>query len=217
MRKAICLTAFLIPVSLASASAHAQSQAYFGLGAGGSDGKFRTDDFSLGLPQVAESADQTSVGWKALAGFRFHEHFAAEVSYADLGKFKYHYNDTAANGAARIDYKVSGLALSGSAIWPLADGCSLFAKAGGFRSAAKASLASASGSLATVLASAGVAPGTSSKASRTTLLYGVGAQYDSPHQVGVRLEYENYGEVGDGDNSGHVTASLISASVILRF
>jgi len=217
MRKAICLSVFSISVSLGTASAHAQSRAYLGLGAGVSNGKFKTGDFSLGLPQVAESADQTSLGWKALTGFRFHEHFAAEVSYADLGKFKYNYSDAGATGAARIDYRVSGFTVSGSAIWPLANGYSLFAKAGAFRSAAKASLASASGNLATVFASAGIAPGSSSTVNRTTLLYGVGAQYDSPHQVGVRLEYENYGKVGDSGNSGRVTVSLISASVLFRF
>lgn len=217
MRKSICLLLLVVPGLLSAAGARAQSQgAYLGLGAGSSSAKFNSDDFSLGLPQVAESADTKSTGWKVFAGFRFNEYVAAEVGYVDLGKFKYNYNGGGA-GMAGLDYTVSGFTLSGIGAFPVSEDFSLFGRVGVFGSSTKLTLGSASGLVGTNLANAGITVGSSDTADKTTLYFGVGAQYDFTRHLAARVEYENYGEVGDSNDTGRATVSLISASLLFRF
>ena len=217
MRKAIRLLAFLIAASLAAAAARAQSEkGYVGVGAGSSSASFNSSDFSVGLPQVSESKADTSTGWKAFAGMRFNENFGAELGYADLGKFTYKYNGGGA-GSAALDYKVSGFTVSGVAIFPMFAELSLFGRLGAFGSTAKLSLASATGNVATALANAGITPGSSASASKTTLYFGGGAQIDFARQFSARFEYENYGEVGDSNDTGRATVTLFSASLLFRF
>src|SRR5882672_9133737 len=109
MRKPIWLLLLVVPALLDAGGARAQSQgAYIGVGAGASNASFNSSDFSLGIPGVAESADKTSTGGKVFAGFRFNRNVGAEVSYVDLGKFKYSYMGAPATGTAVVDYKVSG-------------------------------------------------------------------------------------------------------------
>jgi hypothetical protein len=45
----------------------------------------------------------------------------------------------------------------------------------------------------------------------------VGGGYDFNPQVGVRLEYESYGNVGEQNGSGRAEVSLVSGSAIVRF
>jgi opacity protein-like surface antigen len=207
----------LIAASLATALARAQSQVgYVGVGAGSSNASFNSSDFSLGLPQVTESKTDTSTGWKVFAGIRFNETFGAEVGYADLGKFTYKYNGGGA-GSAALDYKVSGFSVSGVAIFPMFAELSLFGRVGAFGSTAKISLASATGNIATSLANAGITAGSGASASKTTLYFGGGAQIDFARQFSARFEYENYGEVGDSNDTGRATVSLFSASLLFRF
>jgi len=189
MRKTVYSFLFLISALSIAAGVRAQSQgAYIGVGAGSSNASFNSNDFSLGIPQVSESADKTSTGIKAFAGFRFNKYFGAEVGYVDLGKFKYNYNGGAA-GSAGIDYKVSGFTVSGIGALPVSEDFSLFGRVGAFGSTAKFSLASATGNVATALANAGFGVGSGDSANKTTLYYGVGAQYDFAGKFGARVEY----------------------------
>ena len=212
MRKTISSFLLLISALSIATGVRAQSKgAYLGVGAGSSNASFNSNDFSLGLPGVAESADKTSTGGKAFAGLRFNRNLEAEVSYVNLGKFKYSYSGAPATGSAVIDYKVSGFAVSVVPMLPVSEEFSLFGRVGGFGSTAKASVSSATGP-----AFAGLA-GFSDSANKTTFYFGAGAQYDSFRRIGVRVEYENYGEVGDSNSVGRVKVSLISASLVFRF
>ena len=216
MRKGTCLLLSFVLVLLAAASARAQSPgAYIGAGGGSSMASFNSSDFSLGLPQVAESADKTSMGWKIFAGYRFNRNFAAELGYAGLGTFKYKYNGGAA-GTAEFDYEVSGITLSGIAALPLSDEFSLFLRAGAFGSKAKNTLSNATGNVGTSLANAGFTPGSSASVNETTLSLGAGAEYEFQRQFAVRFEYEYFGEVGNSNDTGRVAVSLISANLLFR-
>jgi len=217
MHKTIHLLLFLIPASLIAVDVRAQSQGgYVGGGLGGSDASFNSSDFSLGLPQVAESQTKTDTGMKLFAGIRFDRNWAAEVGYTNLGKFKYNYNGAGA-GTAGFDYKVSGFTLSGVGTLPLSNDLSLFGRVGLFGSTAKISLATATGAVGTALADAGFTVGSGASTSKTNLYFGIGGQYDFTRSIAARVEYEDYGEVGDSSDTGRVSVSLISASVLIRF
>src|SRR5215471_8201776 len=217
MRNTIRLAAFFISVLFFTAIARAQSQgAYLGAGIGSSHASFNPGDFSLELPQVAESADRASVAGKVFAGYRFGRNFSAEVGYFNLGKFAYDY-DGGASGAAAIDYKVTGIAASGLATFPAAVDFYLLGRIGAFGSTTKASLASTSGSIGNTLAGAGITAGSGASVHKTTLYFGLGAQYDYSGGVCGRFEYENFGEVGNGSDTGRAKVSLISVSMLVRF
>jgi OmpA-OmpF porin, OOP family len=214
MRKAICLLLFVVPGLLSAAGARAQQpKPYIGAGGGSSSVSFNSSDFNLGVPQTT---DKGSTGFKVIGGVRINEYFALEAGYVDLGKFKTKYNGGAA-GTAELDYKVSGIALSGIGSLPLTQDFSLLGRLGMFASTAKLSLASASGPIATNLAAAGITVGSSDSASATTLIYGAGVQYDFTKNISARIEYENYGEVGTSADTGRATVSLISASLMFLF
>jgi opacity protein-like surface antigen len=205
MRRAIRRSVFFVSILLFASAARAQSNGgYLGLGVGSSYATFNSADFSLGLPQVVESADRTSVGGKAFAGYRF-KNLSGEIAYIDLGKFTYAY-DGGASGSAAIDYKVTGFAASAIVACPLAMDFYVFGRLGAFASTAKTSLGGS-----------GLAAGSSGTASRTALYYGIGIHYDFAGGISGRLEYENFGEVGDSNNTGRVKVSLTSVSLLLRF
>jgi len=166
------------------------------VGAGASNASFNSSGFQLGNPGVAESADKTSTGGKVFAGFRFNRNVGAEVSYVDLGKFKYSYMGAPATGTAVVDYKVSGFTVSGVALLPVSEEFSLFGRLGAFVSTTTATVSNATGPVF------GSFDGSSDTAHKTTVYFGAGAQYDFLQRLAVRVEYENYGEVGDSDNTG---------------
>lgn len=203
MRKAIRLFGFFLLLFVAPARAQSNG-GYLGLAAGGSYGNFNSADFSLGLPQVAESADKRSIGGKAFTGYRY-KNLSGEIAWVDLGKFAYNY-DGGASGSAAIAYKASGFAASGIAAFPVAIDFYLFGRIGAFASTAKASVSGA-----------GISAGPSGTAKKTTLYYGAGVQYDFSGGISWRLEYEDFGEVGDAGSTGRVKVSLTSVSVLLRF
>jgi OOP family OmpA-OmpF porin len=214
MRKTVCFLAFFVPVLLTPPSASAQQpKVYLGAGGGSSSVSFNSSDFDLGIPQTTE---KSSTAFKVFGGVRFNDYFALELGYVDLGKFKVKYNGGGA-GTAELDYQVSGIAVSGIGSLPVTQDFSLFGRVGAFASTAKLSLANASGALAANLAAAGITAGSSDTANATTLLYGAGVQYDFTKNVSARVEYENFGEVGNQNDTGRATVSLISASLLYRF
>jgi len=202
MRRAIGRSVFFISILFVASAASAQANGGY-VGAGGSKASFNSADFGLGLPQVAESADRTSVGGKVFAGYRF-KNLSGEIAYVDLGTFSYNYNG-GASGSAAVDYKVSGFAASAIVACPVAIDFTVFGRIGAFASTAKATLSGA-----------GIAAGLSGTARKTTLYYGAGIQYDFSGGISGRLEYENFGEVGDS-STGRVKVNLASVSVLLRF
>jgi OmpA-OmpF porin, OOP family len=217
MRKTIFSFVWVISALSIATGARAESQAvYVGLGAGISNASFNSADFNLGLPQVAESADTKSTGLKIFGGVRLNKNVSLELGYVDLGKFNYNYDGGGA-GSVRIDYQVSGLSFSAIGSLPLSEDFSLFGRLGLFASTAKFTVASASGSVGATLAANGVGVGTSDTATATSLYFGAGAQYDFTQRISARVEYENFGEVGDSTNTGRATVSLISASLLFRF
>lgn len=214
MSKTAYLFAFLVPFALLTGSTRAQQpKVYLGLGAGSSNISFNSSDFNIGVPQTT---DNSSIGIKVFGGARFNEYLALELGYLDLGKFKVKYNGGGA-GTAELDYQVSGFAVSGIGSFPVTQDFSIFARVGAFSSTAKLSLANATANIAANLAAAGITAGSSDTAHATKLMYGAGVQYDFTQDFSGRVEYENFGEVGDQNDTGRATPSLISASLLFRF
>jgi OOP family OmpA-OmpF porin len=218
--KKLTVVALLAAGGLAGAPAFAQQAKdtgfYLGGGLGYSKNKFDGADFTLGIPGVAESADDNDTGYKIFGGYKFHRNFSVEGAYTNLGDFSYNYNAGVA-GTASLGYDVDAWSLALVGSLPVWQGLSVLGKIGATRTTAELTLNSATGPIGAAVVAAGIPVGTSAKKRRTDLLWGVGAQYDFAPRFGVRVEYEDYGKVGDSPNTGRAKASLWSANVLVRF
>jgi OOP family OmpA-OmpF porin len=212
---------------LAGAAVTAQAQWYVGGGLGYAKGKFDGADFdpsnvqqilnqdlvSLGFPGTAVlngSSDDNDIGWKVFAGYRFNQWFGVEGSYVDLGTFKYDYSGSyqGLSGTGAVKYEAYSWNLAGVARYPFGNGFSVQAKAGAAFTNAKNEFSLTIGP---------VNDSGSEKKSNTNFLWGLGAGYDFTPNLGMLLEYENFGEFGDADNTGRVKVDLWSASLLYKF
>jgi hypothetical protein len=185
---------------------------YLGAGAGGAVLPFDEDDF-LQVPNTASAvtSEEGSFAYKAFFGYRFHENFALEGYYANLGDYWFQRNVTFPfGGTARADLESSGWGIDALGIFPLPRGWSLFGKVGGFYSTTKTSYSS-TGAVT-------FAPGTNLNPERKEWNFkiGFGGQYDINRNFAVRAEIESYINVGD-DQTGEGTISMLSISMVGRF
>lgn len=171
-------------------AAQAQS-AYVGLGVGQS--KFSLDDGSFS----AVSRDEKDTAYKIFGGYQFTKNWGVEVGYADLGKLRNVYNvsgtDITLDGKSQVFY------VAGTGTLPLSDQFSLFAKLG-----ATSARTSANAS----------APGVSisDNGNKSSYVAGLGAEYSFTKNIGLALEYEDFGKIADD-----AKANLWSLSLRYKF
>ena len=190
---------------------------YVGLGVGYSRVQFFPVDFSFfGDPSCSpsgpctESKKEFDAGFKGFIGYQINRNWAAEVGYATVGKFHYKYND----GSVTRDavYKVTGVGFSLVPTVPLTRNFSLYGRFGAFFSTTRLTFYNAG----FVAGDAGAGL----QSSDPTLLTGFGAQYFWDEENGIRLEYENFGTVGDCSIRpcvGRANAKMASVNLIFKF
>jgi hypothetical protein len=217
-----CAVAALL-LSGACSTYAADSYWYTGLGVGLSHVQFYPADFSSGgsptcspRGSCSESQDEFDAGFKGFIGYQINQNWAAELSYATVGKFHYKYDD----GTVTQDgvYKVSGVGFSAVPTIPFTRNLSVFGRLGAFFSQARMTFYN-NGFVA-----GAVSPG--QQFSNATLLAGFGAQYFFDGENGMRIEYENFGKVGNECNpnvtppvpcTGRANARMLSVSAIFKF
>jgi OOP family OmpA-OmpF porin len=211
------LKAFLtLGLALCAGSAFAQaglSGLYVTGGIGQGKAKFDTSDFS-DEPGFERSFDDKDMTWNIGVGYRFHRNIAVELGYANLGEYQVSYTGTGATAGdfARDDYEVTAWKLAAVGLLPVVQQLSVIGKLG---------IAATKVDDEFTASSAGVPESGGAKKTRTQLFWGVGAQYDFTRNVGLRLEYENYGTVGsefDDDNgTGRAKVSTFNLNLLYSF
>lgn len=205
----------IIALSLLAATSAAFAQGsgfYVGGSVGQSNTKFKTDDFSLSSPFVDESKDRSDTAWKLFAGYNYNQYLGVEVGYADLGAPKYKY--TGVNGvvgSGEIKAEETSWFAAAKGTLPINDQFNVFGKLGFTRNHLKAS-----GDI-TITAPVSVSISGSESKTKASVLYGVGAQYNVTKQIGIRLEYENFGKFGNEEDTGRTKVDLWSAGVTYTF
>jgi OOP family OmpA-OmpF porin len=215
-------------LACATGTVQAQQQAFrphffAGGGVGWGMADFDSSDFSPsaaaaairtipGMPAgggLTGNSDDSSVAWKLFGGYQFLPWLAVEASYANLGEFTYDYFGTGtwALGGANVKYKVSSWNLAAVGILPLGQ-FGLYGKLGAAFTNAK---------LDFTISVPGASASASERKSKTNLLWGLGARYDFHQNWAGQLEYENYGTVGNEDNTGRVKASAVYLNVMYKF
>jgi OOP family OmpA-OmpF porin len=151
------------------------------------------------------SCDDEDSSWRIFGGYQFNKHLALEFGYADLGESTASVSVPPFIATGTLEATVWDLVAVGSL--PIADRFSIFGKIGLYRADTDFSV---------------TVPGLGSASesdSNTDLTYGVGARYDFTRNLGVRLEWQRYQDVG-GEFFGETAESdvdVISVAVIWKF
>ncbi|MES2415604.1 MAG: outer membrane beta-barrel protein [Pseudomonadota bacterium] len=188
-------------------SSTANDNWYFGAAVGQSGIKLQSQNI------VATGQQTTSdTGYKILGGYRFNQNWAAEFQYFDLGKYTYTFTGAPAgmgairNSAATV--KTSGYSLSAVGNYPVSQEISLIVKLGVAQQSFSLQATDLNGNSG------------SSRASTTSALIGVGAEYSISKNVRIRAEYEYFGVptvLNRGNQSAQLRTDLLSVGLIYSF
>lgn len=203
----ICFLPSTIAVALAifaaQSSSIAQTQTadgwYAGASVGSSGQNLRTENVAI---PAGGNQKTTDTGYKIIGGYQFTPHWAAEVQYFNLGK--YQYSDASKNSAV---IKTSGFSASGVGTWPVGQKFSVLGKLGLAQQSFAASVVSG-------------AAQQSRNASGTTLLMGVGGEYEISKNLLLRAEYEYFGLptlLSAGSQKLKLSNNLVSVGFRYRF
>ena len=185
-------TAALLAVAAVSTPAFSQDW-YAGLGLGRASGDGTCD--LLNGPGV--KCDETSRSFKLLGGYQINQNFGAEIGYTDLGKVK------ADSAAGNVEVKAKGLEFVGIGAYPFNPQWSVYGKLGLFRW--DTDLKDGTGAIG------------SAKANGIDLTYGFGVRWDFAKTFAVRVEYQQYRDVGDLSTTGQSNIDVVGVTALFRF
>lgn len=182
---------------------------YAGVGLGYGKVEFYPADFSSN-GTATETIQDADLGFTGSLGIQLNKNWALELNFIQLGKFSYKYT-VGANTQEDL-YEVSGWGFSLLPTVPVTRNFSLFGRLGALASQTRLTLRNPgpafNGSITAV------------QTNQTSFLTGFGAQYFISREVGLRVEYQNLGKVGNsscGDCTGRANAQFLSASALFTF
>jgi OOP family OmpA-OmpF porin len=216
-RKSSTLAAAALAALFLSGHAAAQNSGwYLGGGPSSSRAKFERGDFVSLANATTYSADDTDVGLKVFGGYKVSPNVALEFGIASIGRFQHRFSSGAGNYAVfNYDASAATVAIAGSL--PLGGGFAVQGRAGVAFTAARLALASRSGSVTVNSTQCMNSFFDDCVSTSTNLMWGIGAQYDVNPRWGMRLDYDNYGKIGDEFETGRAKADAWSANVVYRF
>ena len=201
---------------LASGQAAAQTSGwYIGGGPGATNAKFERGDFTDLATGATYSVDDSDVAPRVFGGYRVAPNWAVEFGIAALGSYKHRFN--AGTGTALYRYDVSAATVAMAANLPLAGGVSFNGRLGAAFTATRLRGPSETGTIATFPPSCANNFFDDCTSTKTNFLWGLGVQFDINPRWGMRLDYDNYGEVGEEGETGRAKIEALSASVLFRF
>lgn len=161
-------------------------------------GVSNVSDICANNPSGIKGCEETGILFRIAGGVQLAPMWGVEASYGDFG------GASIGTGSGRVsgNWKGSGLQVSGTGKFPIANQFSIIGKLGIVRA---------------VLEVAGYYPGTGFDFTNTTtnVAYGIGVQYDMK-KVAIRAQYENLGTIGDANTTGTTKATLLSAGLLYK-
>lgn len=205
----------LLALLLVSGPALAQNSGwYIGGGPASTKADFERGDFT-GLASGTYSVDDSDVAPHIFGGYRVAPNWAVEFSLAALGRYKHRF--VSGSGSAVYHYDASAATIAMAANLPLAGGVSVNARLGAAFTAAQLRLAAVNPPITTNAPSCTALFFDDCTSSRTNFYWGLGAQFDINSRWGIRVDYDNYGEVGEQFETGRAKIEALSANALFRF
>lgn len=133
--------------------------------------------------------DEQDTSWRIFGGYQINRNFAAELGYHHLG-------DAERGGVRR---EARAWELVGLGLFPVTNTLSAYGKLGLYHAQTELS-----------------APGVSADDDNNGVTYGVGGQWDATRNIGARVEWQRYHNVGTGSTGeGHI--NVLSVNALYRF
>lgn len=156
-----------------------------------------------GIRPAAPVIEDTDIGYRHFGGFRFSRNWGVELGYSDLGRSP----DSVEPGLLapqKLGAQTSAWTLAGTGVLPLGGAFSLQGRVG-------FSLITPD---ATLIAS-NPWTGSALPRYRPSVLWGFGGQYDVTGNVGLRVDYNNFGRLAEDPNGAR--SDLWSINAVVRF
>jgi OmpA-OmpF porin, OOP family len=189
MKSTTVLIAFAASAFALPAAAQTDMSAFY---VGATIGQSEFKDACSGAP-AGVSCDDKDTAWRAFAGYQATRYLGIEFGYHNLGEA------TASAGGVSAKAEVKAWELLGVGTFPVTNQFGIYGKLGGYR--------------ATTDVSSNV--GGSSEDTNTGWTWGVGAQFDPMPSLGVRLEWQQYRNVGSSGSDTDV--NVLSLGALWRF
>jgi opacity protein-like surface antigen len=213
-RKSMLLAAAALAASLAGAPAAAQNSGwYIGGGPGMTRADFERGDFTS-LATGSYSVDDDEVAPRVFGGYRVTPNWGFEFGFTAFGRFKHVFQT--GSSAAVYEYDASALTTALVARLPLGGGVSVNGRGGIAFTAANLRLAVDNGT-ATPRFCSDAWWYSDCTSTDTNLFWGVGLQFDISPRWGIRLDYDDYGTIGDQFESGRADIEQVSINVLFNF
>ena len=196
IKKAIALAGLVAATANISPLAFAQDSGWY-LGASG--GQSIVKDSCPSTLAVGVTCDDRSSAYSIFGGYQFNKYLGAELGYNDLGEV------SASDSVTTEDVRTQGVELLGVGTIPITAHLEIYGKVGAFFWNLKDSCNGTS-----CLFSSQTETG-------TALTYGLGAQYNFAKTFGMRLQYQQYQDIGNVTTTGETDIDLVSLGILIMF
>ncbi len=175
---------------------------------------FVFNQLGFDVVDATSNVDDSDTGFGASLGYQVNEHFAAELSYVDLGSSAYRASRTLNDGvsdlpaAVTISASAQGPVFSLLGILPVGERFAAYGRVG-------LALMDSEGSVSVTIDD--VTDSDSASTSRSNGLYGIGGEFSFNERFGVRLEWDRYVDVGSEDLTGESDVDLITLGLRVSF
>ena len=214
-RKIAVIAAAALAALLAGGQAAAQGTGwYIGGGPGAVSAKFESGDFT-GLAAGTYSVDDRDVAPRVFGGVRVAPNWAVEFGLAGLGSYKHRFN--AGTGTALYRYDVSAATIAMAPRLPLGGGVTLNGRLGAAFTATRLRNPTVTGTITTNPPSCPDLYFDDCTTTKTNFFWGLGAEFDIGPRWAIRLDYDNYGTVGEEFETGRAKVESMSANAVFRF
>ena len=171
------------------------------------------EDVGLDVLDGSSETSEDGFTYGVIFGYQILPYLAVEAAYVDLGDFEYKGNALVSDGVTTADMRAqltgesSGATLSALGIFPFASGWEVYGRAGVYFGSNDASFR---------FNSNGIEESASDSSKSTDFVWGVGAGYTRGDWT-VRLDFQQFSDVGDSDSTGEVNVNRIALGAVYRY
>ena len=171
------------------------------------------EDIGLDVLDGRSETSEDGFTYGIILGYQILPYLAVEAAYVDLGDFEYKGNALVTDGVttaelgAQLTGESSGATLSALGILPLVSGWEVYGRAGVYFGSNDAEVR---------FTADGISESASDSSNSTEFLWGVGAGYTRGDWT-VRLDFQQFMDVGDSDSTGEVNVNRIVLGAVYRY